>query len=81
MPYKGGPQALHDVIGGQVEMTILSFAETLPQVRAGRVRALAQTGDRRSPLAPDIPTMQRPGSAGLRVHVVRPLRAGRCLRT
>jgi tripartite-type tricarboxylate transporter receptor subunit TctC len=64
VPYRGGPQALHDVIGGQVEMTILSFAETLPQVRAGRVRALAQTGDKRSPLAPDIPTMQEAGVKG-----------------
>ena len=64
VPYKGGPQALHDVISGQIELTALAFAETLPQARANRVRALAQTGDRRSPLAPDIPTVHEAGIKG-----------------
>ncbi len=64
VPYKGGPQALHDVISGQVELTSLSFAETLPQVRANRVRALAQTGDKRSPIALDIPTVEQAGIKG-----------------
>ena len=67
VPYKGGPQALHDVIGGQVEMTILPFAETLPQVHARRVRALAQTGEKRSPLAPEIPTLDEAGVRGYAV--------------
>jgi tripartite-type tricarboxylate transporter receptor subunit TctC len=67
VPYKGGPQALHDVIAGQVEMTILPFPETLPQVRANRVRALAQTGDMRSPAAPDIPTFAESGVKGYSV--------------
>ena len=67
VPYKGGPQALHDVIAGQVEMTILPFAETLPQVHARRVRALAQTGEKRSPLAPEIPTLDEAGVRGYAV--------------
>ena len=67
VPYKGGPQALHDVIAGQVEMTILPFPETLPQVRANRVRALAQTGDMRSSAAPDIPTFAESGIKGYSV--------------
>jgi tripartite-type tricarboxylate transporter receptor subunit TctC len=64
VPYKGGPQTLNDVMSGQIEMTMLAFAETLPQVRAGRVRALAQSGEKRSPLAPDIPTVHEAGVKG-----------------
>ena len=64
VPYKGGPPALHDVMSGQIELTVLAFAETLPQVRAKRVKALAQTGDTRSPLAPDIPTVHESGIKG-----------------
>jgi tripartite-type tricarboxylate transporter receptor subunit TctC len=67
VPYKGGPQALHDVIGGQLEMVTLPMPETLPQVRAGRVRALGQTGARRSPNAPDIPTLDEAGLKGYSV--------------
>ncbi len=67
VPYKGGPQALQDVIGGQVEMTTLPFPETLPQVRANRVRSLAQTGEKRSSIAPDIPTLDEAGIKGYAV--------------
>ncbi len=67
VPYKGGPQALHDVIGGQLEMVTLPMPETLPQVRAGRVRALGQTGIKRSPNAPDIPTLDEAGIKGYTV--------------
>lgn len=64
VPYKGGPQTLNDVMIGEIEMTMLAFAETLPQVRAGRVRALAQSGEKRSPLAPEIPTVHEAGVKG-----------------
>jgi tripartite-type tricarboxylate transporter receptor subunit TctC len=67
IPYRGGPQSLHDVIGGQVEMTTLPMPETLPQVRANRVRALGQTGLRRSSIAPDIPTLDEGGIKGYSV--------------
>ena len=67
VPYKGGPQAVHDVIGGQLEMVTLPMPETLPQVRAGRVRALGQTGIKRSPNAPDIPTLDEAGLKGYSV--------------
>jgi tripartite-type tricarboxylate transporter receptor subunit TctC len=67
VPYKGGPQAMHDVIGGQLEMVTLPMPETLRQVRAGRVRALGQTGARRSPNAPDIPTLDEAGLKGYSV--------------
>jgi tripartite-type tricarboxylate transporter receptor subunit TctC len=64
VPYKGGPAVLQDVISGQVEMTSLPLTESMPQVRAKRVRALAQTGAQRSSLAPDLPTMEESGFKG-----------------
>ena len=64
VPYKGGPQVLQDVISGQIEMTSLPLNESMPQVRAKRVRALAQTGARRSSIAPDLPTMEEAGFKG-----------------
>jgi len=67
IPYKGGPQSIHDVIGGQVEMTTLPMPESLPQVRANRVRALGQTGIKRSSIAPDIPTLDEGGLKGYSV--------------
>jgi len=63
VPYKGTAQALTDVIGGQVMMNMPNLASALPQIRAGRVRALAVTSAKRSIAAPDIPTMAE--SAGL----------------
>jgi tripartite-type tricarboxylate transporter receptor subunit TctC len=67
IPYKGGPQSIHDVIGGQVEMTTLPMPESLPQVRANRVRALGQTGIKRSSIAPEIPTLDEGGLKGYSV--------------
>ena len=61
VPYKGGGAAFQDVINGNVEMTSLPIAESLPMVTSGRVRALAQTGSRRSSIAPDIPTVAEAG--------------------
>ncbi len=67
VPYKGGPQVLQDVISGQIEMTSLPLTESLPQARANRVRALAQTGEKRSSIAPDIPTVDEAGLKGYAV--------------
>jgi tripartite-type tricarboxylate transporter receptor subunit TctC len=61
VPYKGAPQALVDVINGQIEMTALAVPATMPLVHAKRLRALAQTGEKRSPVVADIPTMQEAG--------------------
>ncbi len=67
VPYKGGPQALQDVISGQIEFATIAMPEALPQVRAGRVRALGQTGIKRSPIAPEIPTLDESGLKGYSV--------------
>jgi tripartite-type tricarboxylate transporter receptor subunit TctC len=62
--YKGGNQATVDVISGQMAAYFSGMAQALPHVRTGRVRALAVTGGKRSPIAQDIPTMAEAGVAG-----------------
>jgi tripartite-type tricarboxylate transporter receptor subunit TctC len=57
VPYKGGGPAVADTVAGQVPMLFLTAAAVMPQVRAGRLRALAVTTARRSAGAPEIPTM------------------------
>jgi tripartite-type tricarboxylate transporter receptor subunit TctC len=64
VPYKGGGPAFQDVINGNVDITSLPIAESLPMVASGRVRALAQTGTSRSSMAPDIPTVAEAGVPG-----------------
>ena len=64
VPNKGGPQALNDVISGQVAVYFAGMPTGLPQARAGRVRAIAVTTAKRSVAAPEIPTMQEGGVAG-----------------
>jgi len=64
VPYKGNSQALIDVIGGQVAMMFDQVSTSAPQIRAGKVRALAVTSLRRSPLLPDVPTVDESGLAG-----------------
>lgn len=56
VPYKGGGPALNAVVAGEVQLTSISMVPTLPHLRAGRLRALAITGAKRSPLLPDVPT-------------------------
>ena len=57
VPYKGPPQALADVAGGQVQLMFASITSGLPLARAGKVRALAVTSLRRSAAAPDVPAI------------------------
>jgi len=61
VPYKGTGPVLTDLIGGQIQMTIGSAAPTLPQVKAGKLRALAVTSKTRSIVLPDIPTVAESG--------------------
>jgi len=64
VPYKGSSPALVDVISGQVPLTFISVITGLPQVKSGRVRALAVSGTRRSPALPEVPTMIEAGVRG-----------------
>lgn len=68
VPYKGGAPAMTDLIGGQVDATFMNINTGLPQVKAGKLRALAITSSRRSPLLPDVPTMEELGFKGVTVY-------------
>jgi len=57
IPYKSGPTAMTDLIGGQVMMFTADFAVMLPQVKAGKIRGLAVTSTQRSKAIPDLPTV------------------------
>ena len=57
VPYKGGAPALNDLMGEQVSMIIENMPQLLPQVRAGRIRALAVTSRERSAALPDLPAV------------------------
>ena len=64
VPYKGASAALNDVMGGQVQMTIDVAVSAVPQVKAGKLRALAITSAKRSSLLPDLPTIAESGVPG-----------------
>lgn len=68
VPYKGGAPALNDVIGGQVPVFFGNLASTLQHVQAGKLKPLAVTSARRSPILPTVPTMAEAGVAGYEVY-------------
>jgi tripartite-type tricarboxylate transporter receptor subunit TctC len=61
VPYKGGAPALQDIMGGQIALGFNPLSEALPQLKGGRVRVLATTGQQRSQFLPDVPTMIESG--------------------
>jgi tripartite-type tricarboxylate transporter receptor subunit TctC len=61
VPYKGAPQAINDLIAGEVDVLFANAAVALPQIKGGRVRALAVTSAQRFPALPDMPTMAEAG--------------------
>ena len=69
VPYKGMAPALTDVVAGQVQMVLADPAVALPHVRSGRVIALASTGAKRIPIAPQVPTVAETGLPGYEVPV------------
>jgi tripartite-type tricarboxylate transporter receptor subunit TctC len=68
IPYKGIGPAFTDLMGGSLQMTLPTLASVLPQLRGGKMRALAVTSAQRSPLAPEIPTASEAGLAGFRLE-------------
>jgi tripartite-type tricarboxylate transporter receptor subunit TctC len=64
IPYKGTPQAVTDIISGQVQAMFANTLSVLPQVSAGRLRALAISSAKRSAAAPQIPTVAESGVPG-----------------
>lgn len=68
VPYKGGGPALNDVIGGQVPLFFGNLASTLQHVQSGKLRALAVTAGKRSPILPDVPTLSESGVKGTEIY-------------
>lgn len=64
VPYKSNPLAINDLLGGQINMMITDMATGLPQVKGGKVRPLAVSTLKRSPLTPDLPTIDEAGVKG-----------------
>jgi tripartite-type tricarboxylate transporter receptor subunit TctC len=64
VPYRSNPQAITDLLGGQIAIVFADISTTLPQVKAGKINGLAVSTSKRSPLAPDLPTMAEAGVAG-----------------
>jgi tripartite-type tricarboxylate transporter receptor subunit TctC len=64
VPYKSNPLAINDLLGGQINMMITDMATGLPQVKGGKVRPLGVSTAKRSPLAPDVPTIDEAGLRG-----------------
>lgn len=65
VPYKGGMQAVTDMLAGSIQLNIGTTATLLPLIREGKIRAIAQWGPSREPELPDVPTMIESGFPGL----------------
>ena len=61
VPYKGGGPVMNDLLGNQVDSSFMNINTAMPQIKAGKLRALAITSARRSPLLPDVPTLEESG--------------------
>jgi tripartite-type tricarboxylate transporter receptor subunit TctC len=69
VPYRGAAPAMQDLVAGQVDLMIDQAANSLPQVRAGTIRAYAVTDKVRLAAAPDIPTVDEAGVPGLHIAI------------
>ena len=64
VPYKGTGQSITDLMAGQIQLVFASMPIVFPHMKTGRMRTLAVTGAKRTPLAPDLPTMDESGLPG-----------------
>jgi tripartite-type tricarboxylate transporter receptor subunit TctC len=68
VPYKGGAPLVVDLLGGQIDASFTNINAIITQVKAGKLRALAVTGNKRSPLLPQVPTLAESGIKGVDVY-------------
>ena len=69
VPYKGGSQAITDVLGGQVPLVAVNALEVVPHVKAGKLRVLAVMSASRTAMLPDVPTIAQSGYPGFEASV------------
>ena len=68
VPYKGGAPAISDLLGGQVDASFQNINAVIQHINAGKLKALAITSDKRSPLLPNVPTLAEAGVKGVDVY-------------
>jgi tripartite-type tricarboxylate transporter receptor subunit TctC len=68
VPYKGGGPVMTDLLGNQVDSSFMNVNTAMPQIKAGKLRALSITSAQRSPLLPDVPTLQELGIQDANVY-------------
>ena len=68
VPYKGGAPAITDLLGGQVEASFQNVNAVIPHIKSGKLKALAVTGEKRSPVLPDVPTRAEAGVKNVEVY-------------
>lgn len=68
IPYKGGGPAINDLLGGQVDAAFVNINSIIQHIKAGKVKALALSSDKRSPLLPEVATLQEQGVKGAEVQ-------------
>jgi tripartite-type tricarboxylate transporter receptor subunit TctC len=59
--YKGSGQAVTDLLGGHIQLMFSGFSSVMPHIKSGKLRAIVQTGEKRSPALPDVPTIAESG--------------------
>ena len=69
VPYRGSTPAVTDLLGGQVQVMFSPASTVLPHIRAGKLKALATTGAKRTAIAPDLPTVEELGLKGFETSV------------
>ncbi|MCU6617812.1 tripartite tricarboxylate transporter substrate binding protein [Achromobacter mucicolens] len=68
VPYKGGAPAISDLLGNQVDMSFQNVNAVLPHIKSGKLKAIAVTGSKRSPVLPDVPTFAEASVPGVDVY-------------
>ncbi|MES2938343.1 MAG: tripartite tricarboxylate transporter substrate binding protein [Pseudomonadota bacterium] len=79
VPYKGGGPVMTDLLGNQVDSSFMNVNTAMPQIQAGKLRALAITSAKRSPLLPNVPTLEESGIKDANVYSWQAIAAPRGL--